>query len=341
MNMNKPAAINRPIVFSGIQPSGVLNIGGYLGAIRNWITLQDTHTCIFSLVDLHSITIRQDPQKLRDNLYNLLALYLACGIDPDKSIIFCQSHVPEHAELAWILNCFAYMGELSRMTQFKDKTQKQGQNASVGLFTYPLLMAADILLYSANLVPVGEDQKQHIEIARDIAMRFNNIYGPIFTIPKAYIPPIGGRIMGLQEPNKKMSKSDANPNNILSLLDPPETIMQKIKRAVTDSEASVIFDSEKKPGIANLLSIFSAITNQPIKTLEAAYKDTGYGKLKKDLAQSLIEFLAPIQKRHEELRQDINYLHAVLRRGAAAASAKAAPMLNKVHDVIGFIPFAF
>lgn len=339
--MNKPASnvsTKLPVVFSGIQPSGVINIGGYLGAIRNWISLQNDHDCIFSLVDLHSITIRQDPQQLRANLYDLLALYLACGIDPDKSIIFCQSHVPEHAELAWILNCYASMGELSRMTQFKDKSKKQGQTTSVGLFTYPLLMAADILLYKADVVPVGEDQKQHIEIARDIAIRFNNIYGPIFTIPKAHIPPIGGRIMSLQEPDKKMSKSDANPNNILSLLDPPAVITQKIMRAVTDSEAIVTFDSEKKPGVANLLSIFSAVTNTPIAALETEYKNTGYGRLKKDLAQSLIEFLAPIQKRHQELRQDLNYLHKVLRHGAEAATVKATPMLDKVHEAVGFIP---
>jgi len=329
----------KPIIFSGIQPSGILNIGGYLGAIKNWVQMQEEYDCLFSLVDLHSLTLKQEPQQLRNNFYDLLALYIACGINPEKNIIFCQSHVAQHTELAWILNCYTYIGELNRMTQFKDKAKKHENNINVGLFAYPVLMAADILLYQTNLVPVGHDQKQHVEITRDIAIRFNNIYGEIFTVPEVYHPPLGARIMGLQEPTKKMSKSDENPNNVLGLLDPPDIITKKIKRAVTDTETEVRFDAEKKPGIANLLTIFATITNQSIPALEKIYTGCGYGKFKTDLAEALVAFVTPIQNHHQQLRQDMPYLHNVLRQGAAAAQERAATTLNKVKEAIGLIAF--
>lgn len=330
----------KSVIFSGIQPSGALNIGGYIGAIKNWVELQKQYDCLFSLVDLHSITVRQDPLTLHHNFYDLLALYIACGIKPEKNTIFCQSHVPQHCELAWILNCYTYMGELNRMTQFKDKSRKHESNINVGLFTYPVLMAADILLYNTNLVPVGADQKQHVEIARDIALRFNALYGeekPIFTIPEVYTPKIGARIMGLQEPTKKMSKSDENSNNILALLDPPQVITQKIKRAVTDSAAEVRFDEENKAGVSNLLTIFATISNKSIQEIEKDYQGQGYGKFKNDLAEALVEFLAPIQKHHHELRQDISYLNSVLAHGAATARARASNTLHRVHAVLGLI----
>lgn len=331
---------SKPVIFSGIQPSGALNIGGYIGAVRNWLELQYSgYDCLFSLVDLHTITVRQDPAALRENFYDLLALYLACGIDPEKNTIFCQSHVPQHSELAWILSCYTYMGELNRMTQFKDKARKHASNINVGLFTYPVLMAADILLYDTNLVPVGEDQKQHVEIARDIALRFNSIYGEIFTVPEAYIPKMGARIMSLQDPAKKMSKSDENANAILALLDPPEVITRKIKRAVTDSGMEVCFDAENKAGVSNLLTIFASVTGKTVAAIEDDYRGqgSGYGKFKMDVASALIEFLAPIQRRYHELRQDKAYLHAVLARGAATAQGRAILMLGKVQAALGLI----
>lgn len=331
--MNK----QKPIIFSGIQPSGTLNIGGYLGSLKNWVDMQEQYDCVFSLVDLHSLTVKQDPQQFRDNFYDLLALYIACGLNPEKNIIFCQSHVPQHAELGWILNCYTYIGELNRMTQFKDKAKKHSSNINVGLFCYPVLMAADILLYQTNLVPVGEDQKQHVEITRDIALRFNNIYGEIFTIPEVYHPPLGARIMGLQEPTKKMSKSDANPNNTLGLLDPPDVVTKKIKRAVTDLETEVRFNAENKPGISNLLTIFAAITSQSITALEKTYAGSGYGKFKTELAEALVAFLSPIQTHHQQLKQDLSYLNEVLQNGAVAAQERATKTLNKVKEVLGLI----
>ena len=327
----------KPIVFSGIQPSGSLNIGGYLGSLRNWVAMQEQYDCVFSLVDLHSITVKQDPQQLQHNFYDLLALYIACGLDPQKNIIFCQSHVHQHTELAWLLNCYTYIGELNRMTQFKDKSKKHAGNINVGLFDYPVLMAADILLYETNLVPVGEDQKQHVELTRDIAIRFNNLYGKIFTIPEVYHPPLGARIMGLQEPTKKMSKSDSNPNNILALLDPPSLVTKKIKKAVTDTETEVRFDPQNKPGISNLLTIFAAVTNQAIASLENTYQCTGYGKFKNDLAEALVAFITPIQNHHQQLRQDMNYLNQVLHEGAINAMQRANITLNRVKEAIGLI----
>ena len=286
---------NKQIIFSGIQPSGHLNIAHYIGAIINWTKLQTEYDCLFTLVDMHTITVRQEPELLREHCYEHLALYIACGIDPEKNIIFAQSQVPAHAELAWILNCYTGMGELNRMTQFKDKSKRHASNINVGLFTYPTLMAADILLYQTNLVPVGHDQIQHLELTRDIAIRFNNLYGDVFVIPEVYTPKIGGRIMSLQDPSKKMSKSDENENAFITLLDSPDVIRQKMKRAVTDSGKEVYSDASK-PGVSNLLTIFSAVTNKPINTLEQEYRDGGYGKFKTDIAEAIIEFLKPIQK---------------------------------------------
>jgi len=254
----------RPVLLSGIQPSGNLMIGNYIGALKNWVELQDQYDCLFVLVDLHAITVKQDPADLRRRSFEFLCLYLACGIEPEKNTIFVQSHVPGHSELSWILNCFTYVGELNRMTQFKEKSTRHNTNVNVGLFDYPVLMAADILLYGTDLVPVGHDQKQHLELARNIAERFNNIYGEIFTVPEPYIPKVGARIMSLQDPTSKMSKSDDNPNNYVALLDSPDIVRNKIKRAVTDSGSEIKYD-ESKPGICNLLSIYSAITERAIE----------------------------------------------------------------------------
>lgn len=329
---------NKPIIFSGIQPSGNLNIGGYIGAIKNWVKLQNEYDCLFSLVDLHTITVRQEPKLLRERLYDFLALYLACGLDPKESIIFCQSHVLEHAQLAWILNCYTYMGELGRMIQFKEKSKKYAENINVGLFSYPVLMAADILLYQTNLVPVGADQKQHIELTRDLALRCNNIYGEVFAIPEPYIAPAnqGGRIMSLLEPGKKMSKSDVNENNVINLLDAPDLIVKKMQRAVTDSGKEVRF-GEDKHGVSNLLCIYSNVTNKSVAQLEKEYNGKGYGLFKNDLAQALIAFLAPIQKRYFELRHDQTALDDILKTGAEQARQLARRTLNKVQEALGFI----
>jgi tryptophanyl-tRNA synthetase len=328
----------KPIIFSGIQPSGNLNIGGYIGAIKNWVKLQDEHNCLFSLVDLHTITVRQDPKLLRQRMYDFLALYIACGLDPKKSIIFCQSHVVAHVQLAWILNCYTYMGELGRMIQFKEKSKKYTDNVNVGLFAYPVLQAADILLYQTNLVPVGIDQKQHIELARDVAMRFNNIYGEIFAIPEPYIAPTnrGGKIMSLLEPTKKMSKSDANDFNVINLLDSTDIIVKKMQRAVTDSGKDVHFH-DSKPGVSNLLCIYSNVADKTIEQLEKEYSDKGYGVFKNDLAQALVEFLSPIQKRYFELRHDQTAMDSILKTGAERAQKLAQMTLKTVHEVIGLI----
>jgi tryptophanyl-tRNA synthetase len=328
----------KKVIFSGIQPSGCLHLGAYLGALKNWVNLQYNYDCLFALVDLHAITVRQNAKLLRQRCYDFLALYLACGINSDRNIIFCQSHVPAHAQLAWILNCNAYMGELSRMTQFKDKTQKVGENINVGLFDYPVLMAADILLYQTNLVPVGADQKQHLELTRDIALRFNNLYGEIFTIPEPYIPQAkeGARIMSLQDPAKKMSKSDENEDGAIGLLDTPEVLVKKIKRAVTDSGREIKY-TDDKPGLANLLTIYAMITGKSITQIEQDYIGQGYGKLKSDLSQATVEFLNPIQKLYYELRRDEGKLHAILTNGAERAAQIAEITLRKVHEVIGFI----
>lgn len=328
---------HKPIVFSGIQPSGKLNIAHYIGAIKNWVKLQTEYDCLFALVDLHAITVRQDPKVLHEHCLENLTLYMACGIDPQKSLIFIQSQVPAHSQLTWVLNCFTHMGELNRMTQFKDKAKRHEANVNVGLFDYPVLMASDILLYNTNLVPVGEDQTQHLELTRDIALRFNNIYGNIFTIPEMLPATIGGRIMSLQDPDKKMSKSDVNESSYITLLDSPDVIRQKMKRAVTDSGKEVFYDEDNKAGVANLLTLFSAVTDKSIKQLEQQYREAGYGKFKNDLAEALIEFLTPIQKRYQEIRHDESYLLKVLKQGADSANQRANTMLEKAHKAVGFI----
>jgi tryptophanyl-tRNA synthetase len=310
-----------------------------MGALRQWVNMQADHDCLYMLVDLHAITVRQDPKAVYDACLDGLALYIACGIDPAKSTIFLQSHVPEHAQLAWILNCYTQMGELNRMTQFKDKSAKNITNINVGLFSYPTLMAADILLYQANQVPVGEDQKQHLELTRDVATRFNNIYGDIFTIPDPYIPEFGARVMSLQEPTKKMSKSDDNANNFVGLLEDPKKIAKKIKRAVTDSDeqARIYFDTQEKPGVSNLLSLLSCATNTSIESLIPGYEDKMYGHLKADVADAVVALLEPIQARFHQLRDDRSELDQIMRQGAEKASARAAVTLAKVYDEVGFI----
>ncbi len=329
--------MDKKILFSGIQPSGSLMLGNYTGVIKHWLNFQDDYQCYFSLVDLHTLTVKQDPLTFRNRCYDFLALYLACGIDPEKNILFVQSHVPAHAELAWILNCHAYMGELNRMTQFKDKSSRFSQNINVGLFDYPILMAADILLYESNLVPVGDDQKQHLELTRDLAIRMNNLYGDIFTIPEPFIPSVGGRIMGLQDPSKKMSKTDENEQNYIALLDPPATIRKKIQRAVTDSGSEIKYVPEK-PGISNLLLLYSIICQQSIDTLETHFQGRGYGDLKKEIAEALVEFLVPIQEKYSQWRNDLEKLHKILNHGASVASQKAGQTLEKLQEAVGFIP---
>lgn len=333
---------SKPIVLSGCQPSGQLTLGNYLGALRQWVAMQDSHDCLFMIVDLHAITVRQDPEKLKQACLDGLALYLACGIDPDKSTIFMQSHVPEHAQLGWVLNCYTQMGELNRMTQFKDKSQSNQSNVNVGLYAYPVLQAADILLYQANEVPVGEDQKQHLELTRDIATRFNNIYGEIFTLPDPCIPKSGARVMSLQEPTKKMSKSDTNPNNFIGLLEDTKKLTKKIKRAVTDSDeqANIFFDSEQKPGVSNLLSLLSATSGKSIDSLVPEYTDKMYGHLKGDVAEGVVSLLGPIQSEYARIREDVPYLHEVMHQGSAKAREKASDTLAKVYKALGFIPKA-
>lgn len=323
-------------IFSGIQPSGCITLGNYLGALKNWVALQDEYECIYSVVDLHSITVRQDPAALRKNAMDLLAEYLACGIDPEKSLMFIQSHVSAHAELGWILNCFTYMGELSRMTQFKDKSKKHEDNINAGLFTYPCLMAADILLYQADLVPIGEDQRQHLELTRDLAHRFNTIYGDVFTVPESFIPKMGARVMSLATPTAKMSKSDPNPNGFIALLDPPDVIMRKVKRAVTDSDGEIAYRDDK-PGIKNLLNIYCACTGISLADALESFEGKGYGDLKTAVGEAVVASLEPIQNRYADLIKNKDYLQEVYRKGAEAASYIAMKTLRKVHKKLGYI----
>ena len=331
---------NKPVVLSGCQPSGQLTLGNYMGALKQWASMQDDYDCLYMIVDLHAITVRQDPKQLAEACLDGLSLYLACGIDPQKSTLFLQSHVPEHAQLSWVLNCYAQMGELNRMTQFKDKSAKNENNINVGLYSYPVLQAADILLYQADKVPVGEDQKQHLELTRDIATRVNNLYGDVFRLPDPYIPDFGARIMSLQEPEKKMSKSDNNPNNFIGLLEEPKKLAKKIKRAVTDSDeqANIYFNPTEKPGVSNLLTLLSLATGKSIKELEPEYTDKMYGHLKCDVADAVVALLEPIQARYAEIRADRAYLDDVMRQGADKASARAAETLAKVYKAVGFIP---
>lgn len=331
--------MSKPIVLSGCQPSGELTIGNYLGALKQWVNMQDDHDCYYMLVDQHAITVRPEPEALRKATLDGLALYLACGVDPQKSTIFIQSHVPEHAQLSWVLNCYTQMGELNRMTQYKDKSAKSEANMNSGLFTYPVLMAADILLYNADRVPVGDDQKQHLELARDIATRFNNLYGDIFTVPDPHIPEFGARIMSLQDPLKKMSKSDDNANNFIGLLEDTKKITKKIKRAVTDSDeqARIYYDIAEKPGVSNLLSLLSCASGKSIESLVPEYEDKMYGHLKGDVADAVVALLEPIQTRYHQYREDQAFLDKVMREGAEKASAHASQVLTKVYEAIGFV----
>lgn len=320
-------------IFSGIQPSGTITLGNYIGALKQFVELQEEYNCYFCIVDQHAITVPQDPVQLRKNIKSLAALYLAVGIDPEKATLFIQSEVPAHAQAGWMLQCVTYIGELERMTQFKDKSQ--GKDAVVaGLLTYPPLMVGDILLYQTNLVPVGEDQKQHLELTRDIAERFNKKYNDIFTVPEVRIPKEGARVMSLQDPLKKMSKSDPNQKAFISLLDEPKQIEKKIKSAVTDSEGVVKFDKEKKPGVSNLLTIYSIFSNKSIAELEKEYEGKGYGDFKGDLAKVVVEALEPIQKKYYELI-DSPQLDEILDRGAAKADAVASKMLKKMENAMG------
>lgn len=332
--------MSKPVVLSGCQPSGELTIGNYLGAIKQWANMQDDHECYYMLVNQHAITVRPNPEALRKATLDGLALYLACGVDPSKSTIFIQSHVPEHSQLNWVLNCYTQMGELNRMTQYKDKSQKSEANMNSGLFTYPVLMAADILLYRADTVPVGEDQKQHLELARDIATRFNNLHGEIFTVPNPYIPEQGARVMSLLEPTKKMSKSDDNPGNFIGLLEDPKVISKKIKRAVTDSDeqANIFYNLTEKPGVSNLLSLLSCATGHSIEQLVPQYEDKMYGHLKGDVAEAIVAMLEPIQTKYHQYREDQAFLTQVMREGAEKASARASKVLVSVYDAVGLIP---
>ncbi len=332
--MDTPAETKK-IIFSGIQPSGTLTLGNYIGALRNFKLLEDEYQCIYCVVDMHAITVRQDPAALRRRCLELAAIYIASGLDPKKNVIYCQSHVSAHAELAWILNCFTYMGELQRMTQFKDKAQKHADNINAGLFTYPTLMAADILLYQTDLVPIGADQKQHLELTRDIAQRFNGVYGDVFTVPEGYFGKVGSRIMSLQDPTRKMSKSDPE-DTFISLLDPPDAIRRKVKRAVTDSEADIRFDPAGKPGVSNLLSIIAALTGQSVEEAAAELQGQGYGKLKDRVSECVIETLAPLQSEHKRLMADKAYLQGVLKENADIANGMALRTLRKVQRKVGF-----
>ena len=326
---------DRKVLFSGMQATGSLTLGNYLGALKNWLTLSDEYECFYSVVDLHSITVRQNPAELRKRARALLALYIAAGLDPEKNCIYYQSHVSGHAELAWILNCFTYMGELNRMTQFKDKSAKHADNINAGLFTYPVLMAADILLYQADVVPVGIDQMQHLELTRDIAIRFNNIYGDVFTVPEAYIGKVGAKIMSLQEPSKKMSKSDENPNGSIYLMDDPDTIMRKCKRAVTDSEACIAYRDEQ-PGLKNLLDIYCACTEKTTDEALREFEGKGYGDLKMAVGEAVVSVLKPLQDEVARLEKDKSYIDSIIKENAEKASYFANKTLRKVQRKVGF-----
>lgn len=334
--MSETVTERKKVIFSAIQPSGTITLGNYLGALQNWVRLQDDYNCIFAVADLHAITVRQEPKEFRRNILEAYALLLACGIDPEKSPFFIQSHVHTHAELAWILNCYTQFGELSRMTQFKDKSQKHADNVNAGLFTYPSLMAADILLYQADLVPVGVDQKQHLELTRNIAERFNGIYGNTFRVPDPYIGQVGAKIMSLQDPTKKMSKSDENVNAWVAVLDKPDVIMKKFKRAVTDSEARVCV-GEGKDGVNNLIGIMSAVTGQTADEITAAFEGKGYGDFKTAVAEAVIEKLRPIQTRFDELISNKDYLTEQYRKSAEFALRLSQRTLDKVMKKVGYL----
>ena len=326
----------KKVMLSGIQPSGELHLGNYLGPLRHWPEMIDEFDCYFFLADLHTITVRQDPAELRKRTLTLIAQYIACGLDPEKCVLFIQSHVPAHSQLGWVLDCYTMFGELSRMTQFKDKSARNADNINAGLFTYPSLMAADILLYQPDFVPVGEDQKQHVEICRDIAERFNGIYGDVFKVPQPYIAKVGARIMGLSAPESKMSKSV--PEGCVFLMEKPEDIMRKFKRAVTDSETSVRYDKETKPGVSNLLTIYCAATGKNLEEAETAFRDQGYGVFKPAVGDAVIELFRPIREEAARMMADKAYLEGIYREGAERASRIAGRTLAKVYKKVGFLP---
>ena len=331
-----PETERKEVILSGIQPTGVFTLGNYLGAIKNWARLQDEFECAYMIADLHAITVRQEPAELRKRTLDAFALLLAAGIDPKKSLTFIQSHVDLHAKLSWVLSCFTQFGEMSRMTQFKDKSQKHPDNINVGLFTYPVLMAADILLYQADFVPVGADQKQHLEVARDIAARFNGLYGSVFTIPEPYIPKTGARVMSLQDPTKKMSKSDTNPNGYITILDTKEQIINKCKRAVTDSGREIVY-REGKDGVNNLLNIYSSITGKPIPECEKEFEGKGYGEFKVAVGETIADELQPIRDNFARLRADTAYLKECYSAGAETAYRAGRRTVEKAYKKVGFL----
>ncbi|MCL2187139.1 MAG: tryptophan--tRNA ligase [Defluviitaleaceae bacterium] len=327
--------MQKKTIFSGMQATGNLHIGNWLGAARNWAKLSADYNCLYCVVDLHALTVRQDPAQLRNNARSVLAWYIALGINPDENILYFQSHVAEHAELAWILNCYTYMGELNRMTQFKDKSAKNEENINAGLFTYPVLMAADILLFQTHLVPVGDDQRQHVELARDVAQRFNHVYGDIFVIPEGYIPPVGARIMALQDPTRKMSKSDENISNSIFLSDTSDAIIKKFKRAVTDSDGQVRYAPEEKAGVSNLLSIYSCVTGRTPQDCEKDFAGQGYGALKTTVGEALVEAITPYRNEHARLMADTAYLDGIIASGAAQAKVLATSTMARVKKAVG------
>lgn len=333
-NTNEETAKKR--VLSCIQPSGLLTLGNYLGALKNWTEMQYEFDCTYAVADLHAITVRQEPAKLRSQIYSTFAILLALGIDPDKNTVFIQSQVPEHTALSWLLSCYTQFGEMSRMTQFKDKSKKHPDNINVGLFSYPVLMAADILLYKSDLVPVGEDQKQHLEIARDIAVRFNNIYGDVFTVPEAYIPKAGARIRSLQDPSKKMSKSDDNVNAWIAILDGRDDIIRKFRRAVTDSGSEVRM-AEDKPGISNLITIYSAVTGKSTADVEREFEGKGYGDFKLAVGEAVADALAPIKQKHDEIIKDKKAMEQLYKAGAEKAEYVARKTYFKAMKKVGFV----
>ena len=329
--------VQKKRILSGIQPSGDLTLGSYLGAIRNWAALADEYDCYYMMADMHTITVRQVPAELRRHTLVQLAAYIASGLDPEKNVLFVQSHVPAHAQLGWVLDCYTMFGELSRMTQFKDKSAKNADNINAGLFTYPALMAADILLYQADLVPVGGDQKQHVEICRHIATRFNGLYGDTFKLPDPYIPKVGARIMSLTTPTSKMSKSDKDQNGCVYMLEKPEDILRKFKKAMTDSDACVRFDPENKPGVSNLMQIYSVATGKSYEAIEQEFAGQGYGSFKAAVGESVVELLRPIREETERLLADKSYLESVYRAGAEKAAYVANRTLSKVYKKVGFL----
>jgi tryptophanyl-tRNA synthetase len=329
----------KKVIFSGIKPSGDLTLGNYLGAIKNWVKLQEEYDCYYCVVDLHAVTVAQVPAELRKRTLEILAIYIASGIDPEKNTLFIQSHVSAHCEASWLLTCYTHMGELSRMTQYKDKAKSSGESIGAGLFNYPILMAADVLLYGTDLVPVGKDQVQHLELCRDIAQRFNHLYSPTFTIPEPYVAKTGAKIMDLQDPSKKMAKSEENPNGSIQIMDSPEVIRRKISRAVTDSLGVVKYNDEQT-GVKNLITILSTITGMSIEEIENKYEGIGYATFKSDVAEAIVGELEPIQKKVQELLNNKGYLEEIYKRGAEKANYVANKTLRKIQKKIGFIPVA-